>query len=172
VRVRDIEKSQRFTTTTVALVTSFYKGKENVMSAEWSIRASIDPFLIAVFVSYERETYEMIRGSGEFGVSYCSQEQAGLAHIAGNYSLKDTDKFSIAKFPLFYGHSIRAPLVDGAISNFECSVENEIQAGDHAIFIGRVLDGYYDNTKKPLIYHQGKFFMMGDRISHINAERP
>lgn len=167
-RVRDIEKSQRFTTTTVALVTSFFGERVNVMSAEWSIRASIDPFLIAVFVGYQRETYAMVKGSGEFGISYCSQEQAELAHIAGNYSLRDTDKFSMANFPLFYGSHIKAPLVDGAISNFECIIENEIRAGDHAIFIGKVVEGYYDDTKKPLIYHQGKFFRMDGNISRSN----
>ena len=53
-RKEDIEESQSYFTTTVALVTSLHEDRINVMSAEWSIRVSIEPFLMAVFVGYQR----------------------------------------------------------------------------------------------------------------------
>ena len=81
VRKTDFETSQYYTTTTVALVTSSSESKVNVMSAEWSIRVSIEPFLIGLFVGYERETYKLIKDSGEFGLSYCSDQQGELAFI-------------------------------------------------------------------------------------------
>ena len=65
VRKTDFETSQNYTTTTVALVTSSSDNKVNVMSAEWSIRVSIDPFLIGLLVGYERETYKLIKDSGD-----------------------------------------------------------------------------------------------------------
>ena len=55
-RIEDIEESQGYFTTTVALVTSKNRDIVNVMSAEWSLRVSLEPFLMAVFVGYERET--------------------------------------------------------------------------------------------------------------------
>ncbi len=150
----------------VALVTSSYGGKVNVMSAVWALRVSIDPFLMAVFVGHERETYRLIDGSGEFGISFCSEEQSELAHIAGNYSLKDVDKFSLANFHPFKARFIEAPLIGNSVSCFECRVIEKFDVGDHRGFIGEVLNAYYDDTKKPLIYNGGKFFKMGERIRH------
>ena len=129
VRKTDFETSQNYTTTTVALVTSFSNNKTNVMSAEWSIRVSIDPFLIGLLVGYERETYNLIKESGEFGLSYCSDQQGELAHIAGNYSLKDTDKFATGKFRTFPSTYIKPPLIEGSISNYECKVIDEFKMG-------------------------------------------
>ena len=160
----DSERSQEYFTTTVALVTSRDGGKVNVMSAEWSLRVSLEPFLMAVFVGYERGSYEMIRNSGEFGLSYCSESQGKLAHIAGNYSIRNDDKFSLADFSTFESHFIKAPLIDGAISCFECKVIDEFKVGDHAAFIGKVLTAYYDEGKKPLVFHSGKFWKLGERI--------
>ena len=164
VRKTDFETSQNYTTTTVALVTSSSGNKVNVMSAEWSIRVSIEPFLIGLFVGYERETYKLIKDSGEFGLSYCSDQQGELAHIAGNYSFKDTDKFSTGKFRTFQSKYIKAPLIEGSISNYECKVIDEFKMGDHAAFVGKVLEGYYDDEKKPLVFHHGKFFHLGEKI--------
>ncbi len=162
----DYEKSQDFTTTTVALVTSSYKEETNVMSAEWSIRVSIEPFLIGLMVGYERETYRLISRSGEFGINYCSENQGEVAHIAGNYSLKDTDKFMKSGVSTFKAKHIKAPLISGCISNYECKVVDEFKVGDHSAFIGQVLNGYYDDSLKPLVFHQGKFFRLGERITH------
>lgn len=160
----DIEKSQEFFTSTVALVTARLGETVNVMSAEWSLRVSLKPFLMAVFVGYARETYRLIKESGEFGLSYCSDRQGHLAHIAGNYSLKTHDKFKMADFRPIASRYIAAPLISGSISNFECRVINEYRTGDHAAFIGEVLAGYYDSSLKPLIFHNGKFWHLGERI--------
>ena len=164
--IKDIEKAQEFSTTTVALITSSVDDKINVMSAEWTIRSSIEPYMITIFVGFERGSYEMIRKSGEFGISYCSDRQGELAHIAGNHSIRDMDKFATEKFKIFPSSRIRAPLIENAICAFECRVESEFRVGDHAAFNGLVLEGYYGEGEKPLVFHGGKFHHIGDRIKH------
>lgn len=163
-RQEGIEEAQEYFTTTVALVTSQRGEDINVMSAEWSIRVSLDPFLMTVFVGYKRATYDLIHDSGEYGLSYCSDEQANLAHIAGNYSFREYDKFQLADFKTFRSKHIKAPLIEGAISNFECEVIDEFKVGDHAAFVGKVVTAYYDDQKKPLVFHNGKFWKAGERI--------
>ena len=165
-RVEDINASQSYTTTTVALVTSVLDGSINVMSAEWTLRVSIDDFLIAAFVGYERETYRMIHSTGEFAISYCSDEQGYLAHVAGNYSFKSYDKFKLAEFKTFPSKHIKPPMIEGCISNFECLVIDEFRTGDHAAFIGKVLAGYYDSEKKPLVFHRGKFHHIDGKMEY------
>ena len=164
-RAVGIDKTRRKFTSTVALVTAEYNGRANVMAAEWSLRVSIDPYLVAVFVGYRRGTYALIRDSGEFGLNYCSEEQANLSSIAGNHSITEgEDKWSLGNFETFRAVRIRAPMIEGCITNLECVVVDEFKTGDHAAFIGKVVEGYADDTKKPLIYHGGEYFRLGRHI--------
>jgi len=167
-RERGIERTKRCFTSTVALVTSYFNGISNVMAAEWSLRVSLDPYLVAVFIGLERGSLELVRKSGEFGLNYCSEEQAELSSIAGNVSLKALkgggSKWDMAPFKLFRAAKISAPLVEGCISNLECRVEDEFKTGDHIAFVGRVVEGYSDMSRRPLIYHGGRYFSLGDRI--------
>lgn len=161
-RVKGIEGTRRRFTSTVALVTSEHKGVTNVMSAEWSLRVSIDPYLVAVFVGYERGSYRLIRDSGEFGLNFCSDDQVNLSHTAGRHSIAEgEDKWKLADFSTFRGSRIRAPLIAGCVSNLECIVLDEHKTGDHAMFVGRVVEGYSDSSKNPLVYHGGKYYRLG-----------
>lgn len=163
-RKESIEEARGYFTSTVALVTSKNGQDTNIMSAEWSLRVSLDPFLMAVFVGYERATYDLIKESGQFGLNYCSDRQAHLSSVAGNYSMREKNKFQLADFNTFQAQHIAAPLIGGAISNFECEVVNEYQVGDHAAFVGKVLTAYYDDEQKPMVYHNGKYWKVGERI--------
>lgn len=164
-RVEGIRDARRHLTTTVALVTAQSEGVTNVMSAEWSLQVSLDPVLMAVFVGYERGTYDLIKKSGEFGLSYCSDQQAHLAHVAGNYTIRESNKFDLAHFPTFPSKHIAAPMIDNCISNFECKVVDELRVGDHAAFVGEILAAYSDDDLGPLVFHGGKFWEKGNRIS-------
>ena len=160
-----IEESKRFFTSSVALVTASFRGTENVMSAEWSLRVSIEPYLVAVFVGFERGTLPLIDRSGEFGLSYCSEDQALLAHVAGRYSINEgTEKWTMAEFRKFSGKFIQAPLIGGCTLNLECRVVNRFVTGDHVEFVGEVLNAFYDSEKRPLIYRGGKYFKIGERV--------
>lgn len=164
-RLEGIKEARRHLTTTVALVTAKSGDVVNVMSAEWSLQVSLEPVLMSVFVGYKRATYDLIKNSGEFGLSYCSDKQANLAHIAGNYSLRQADKFDLADFKTFPAKRIKAPLIDGCISNFECEVVDEYRMGDHAAFVGKVLEAYSDHEKGPLVFHGGKFWKKCEQLS-------
>jgi flavin reductase (DIM6/NTAB) family NADH-FMN oxidoreductase RutF len=163
-----IEESKRFFTSSVALVTASFQGTVNVMSAEWSLRVSIEPYLVAVFVGFERGTLPLIERSGEFGLSYCSEDQALLAHVAGSRSINEgVEKWALAEFKKFRGKFIEAPLIGGCTLNLECRVINRFVTGDHVEFVGEVLNAFYDAEKKPLIYRGGKYFKIGDRVQKV-----
>lgn len=164
-RVTDMDGTRRRFTSTVALVTSRLGSVSNVMSAEWSLRVSIDPYLVAVFVGYERGSCSLIRESGEFGLNYCSDGQVQLSHTAGRNSIAEgADKWSMADFRTFRAKSIGAPMIEGCIMNLECRVVDEFRTGDHAAFIGRVVEGYHDSSMKPLVYHGGEYYTLGRKL--------
>ena len=85
--------------TGVGLVTTYATGRgSNVMAAEWTMLVSKRPPLIMVVIGKTVATNEMIRESGEFGVSIAAEGQAEAVSLAGSFTGYETDKFSSALF--------------------------------------------------------------------------
>ena len=49
------------------------------------------------------------------------------------------------------------PLIEGGLAHFVCSVEEQLEGGDHTIFIGRVEDGGIDRDTDPLLFYAGGY---------------
>jgi flavin reductase (DIM6/NTAB) family NADH-FMN oxidoreductase RutF len=106
----------------------------------------------------------MLEASGEFGLSFCSDEQALQSHVAGSYSIRDTDKWSLADFPIYPAQKIKAPMIDGALINVECRIVAKHELG-HTVFIAEAIWARYDPEKRPLLYHDGKYWHLGDQVA-------
>ena len=48
------------------------------------------------------------------------------------------------------------PLLDASLAHFECRTENAVDAGDHVIFIGRILRVTHRDGE-PLIFSAGRY---------------
>ena len=120
--------------------------------------------LFAIAVAPGRVTHGMIERSGEFGLSFCSDQQAGLSHVAGSYSLGEADKWGMADFATYGAKRIGAPMIGGCALNVECRVVAAHPAGDHTLFIGEAVWARYDGGKQPLIYHSGRYFSLGGQL--------
>ena len=53
------------------------------------------------------------------------------------------------------GHG--APMLNGALVNFECSLLSFVAAGTHQIFIGEVMAVHLGKRGRPLLYCDGSF---------------
>ena len=53
------------------------------------------------------------------------------------------------------------PLLAGSAAAFECETVSSQVAGDHTLFIGRVLWAT-GNTAAPLVFHGGRYHMLGE----------
>ncbi len=49
------------------------------------------------------------------------------------------------------------PILPGCMANFELETHQVIDAGDHRIFIGRILKVRFDPEHEPLVYLRGRF---------------
>jgi flavin reductase (DIM6/NTAB) family NADH-FMN oxidoreductase RutF len=87
------------TLTSVALVTVAAGGHRNVMACEWATMVSHAPLCFTISVHPRNATHDLLVEAGEFGLSFCSDAQAHLAHVAGSNSLHDVDKWQLADCP-------------------------------------------------------------------------
>ena len=58
-----------------------------------------------------------------------------------------------------------APVLPECMANFECVTHHVFDAGDHRVYVGRVVKLRYDPDHEPLVYLQGRF-----RRVHVEAE--
>jgi len=105
------------TATTVAMVTSASGDRENAMACEWAMMVSASPLRFVIAVWPGHATHELIEESAEFGLSFCSEEQARLSHVSGSYSMHDINKWELADFRTYPAQKIRAPMIDGCLLN-------------------------------------------------------
>ncbi len=157
--------------TGVSMITSTGSNGQNVMAAEWTMQISYEPMLIAIFIHEGSSTLENIRQTKEFGVNVASEQQTTLVSIAGGYSRKEIDKLSmIGFFQLVKSQKIKPPLIEGCVINAECKVFMTKKIGDHTMIVGKVISIKHDPTKKPLVYHQNRYFGMGSLIEPIRRQ--
>ena len=162
--IEERRKLRRHTTTSVTLVTSAFEGRQNVMACEWAIMCRSRPPQFLIVVGKKKLTSELILKSNEFGLTFVSDDQAALSHLAGSYSGYEIDKIASEKFKLRPGRIIKAPIIEGGIAAVECTVNQIIDNDERYIIIGDVVNAEYRDDKKPIIYHDGKYFKLGENI--------
>jgi flavin reductase (DIM6/NTAB) family NADH-FMN oxidoreductase RutF len=113
---------------------------------------SLEPPLVLVCVGREGQTLEALRASGTFALNFIRREAAAVSE---RFAGTDERKFEgVAWVPAPAG----SPRLSGAVAWVECSVQREVEAGDHIIFIGRVTDARVEDPgEAPLVHFAGRY---------------
>ncbi len=144
----------------VVLVTSIDdSGKPNVMPVGWSMTASHEPPTFAISVGHTRHTHKLIRGQKEFGVAFPGPGLEEAIEYAGSCSGNDVDKFNHPGLKPLKAKQTSPPLLSGCVVNLECKLESELEAGDHTVFLGRVVAAHVDEdiAARLLNFGEGDF---------------
>jgi len=129
------------------LVTSEFKGKRGVMAASWVTPVSRDPAIVAVSISPKRETFKLIVNSGYFALNVLDLDFIENVNKAGTISAREVkDKFLEVNLTPIPGKFIKAPVIKEAKAVLECEVWKTVEAGDHVLFIGKVVSAYADES--------------------------
>jgi flavin reductase (DIM6/NTAB) family NADH-FMN oxidoreductase RutF len=109
---------------------------------------SAEPPLILVCVDKRSQTLPALQASRGFVVNYLL---AGRDELANLFASKEPDKFKdVAWRPAGNGMPL---LHEDSLAHAECSVVQEIEAGDHIVFIGQVEGGEPPMpASQPLMY--------------------
>ena len=142
----------------VVLVTSKYGKKENVMAAAWCFPLSMDPPLFGVSVSRKRFSHELISKGKAFGINLADGKMKEEALGAGRPSGKERDKFAELGIEKEYG-KLGIPLLKDSPVSIECRVVEEIEAGDHVLFIGEAVNVVKRREGKGLYHARGDRFI-------------
>jgi len=133
------------------VVTSAKEGKLNGQIANTVFQITSEPPTIAVSINKQNLTYEFIRDSRVFTVSILSRDAP--VSLIGNFGFKsgrDIDKFAQVNYKV---GKTGAPIVmDNTLGYLEAQVVNEIDAGTHTVFIGKLVEAEILRDGEPMTY--------------------
>lgn len=115
---------------------------------------SLHPQLVLVCVDKGSQTLPAVRARGRFTVNFLA---AGSEDLALSFASKSARKFDgVAARPAALPGS--GPVLAAAASGYvSCEVTQEVEAGDHWIFLGQVRDGAMWEGRAPLTYCRRTF---------------
>ncbi|MBD3788550.1 MAG: flavin reductase family protein [Sphingomonadales bacterium] len=149
---RDLRDACGSFATGVTVISTRTADGDHGMTANAFMSVSLDPPLITVSLDHKCRLRGKIRDSGRYAVSVLSETMTGLAlHFAGR-----PDPAHAAPSEPFEPCD-GLPVVRGAACIFLAEVAQEVEAGDHTLFIGRVTRIARDPQARPLLFAAGRF---------------
>ncbi len=112
---------------------------------------SLDPPLLLVCIAKTSNSLKVMQQVSHFAVNVL---QIGQQPVSNLFAKSGEDRFS--NTPWQAGQN-GAPILTGALVNFECRRHAEHDGGDHIILIGHVERARYEPRRDPLLYFKGKY---------------
>lgn len=135
----------------VVAVAALVGGEQVGMAASSFTSVSLSPALVAFSVATTSSTWPALRSGDHLGLSVlASHHDQACRRLAGPPAER------------FTGLSTRttergALLLDDAVATFECSIEREIEAGDHIMVLLRLHAVEDGGAGSPLVFHRSGF---------------
>ncbi len=111
---------------------------------------SLDPPLILVCIGHWNRMPELVKTAGGFTVSILARDQEHASNYFASPGREPTTGFHDDVPGGWTG--VGRPVVQGAAAWLCCDLEHVLDAGDHTVFVGRVVEAVSDPEKKPLLY--------------------
>ncbi len=123
----------------VPLIGSRNKERSNLMPAAWQTGLSKDPMTYCVSLAPKRYTHALIKASGQFSVNFIDFQYLQLLVRFGSVSGRDVDKIKDTGVELIPSVKLDVPVMKISYAVYECSVQDIVKAGDHDLFVGKIL---------------------------------
>ncbi|OLT11374.1 flavin reductase [Actinomadura sp. CNU-125] len=126
-------------------------GEPAGMAASAFTCVSIDPGLVSVCLRNGSSTWPRLRRAGRLGVSVLAEHHNEACRAL---SAKTGDRFAGVGWST---GAAGAVYVQDAVAWLECSIAEELPAGDHTIALLAVHALRIDPARRPLIFHGSRF---------------
>lgn len=115
---------------------------------------SLDPPLLLVCPAKSLSSFDVFANCESFVVNILSEDQQAISNI---FAGSKEDRFSQIEW---HKDEQGNPVIDGALTHFSCKTERNLDAGDHHLLVGEVLD-FSTREGRGLGYASGGYFSLG-----------
>jgi len=146
-----------FVTGVTVITTCDAQGRPRGMTANSFTSVSLDPPLLLVCIGKGASSYPVFQESGHFAVNLLHDGQVEVSNL---FASKSADKFaSVVHDAVHTG----APVLTDCLTWFDCTVHNRVDAGDHAILVGRI-QAFGTSPVDPLGFCRGRYAQVKDPL--------
>ncbi|MGB0921960.1 MAG: flavin reductase family protein [Alphaproteobacteria bacterium] len=143
-------------TTGVTVITTVPEGRAPIgITANSFSSVSLDPPLVLWCLDKSSDTLDIFQAAPSFAINILADTQQDLSNrcaVQGDHGLEDV--------PTTIG-TTGCPILEGAIAHFDCETFAKHDAGDHIIFIGKVV-GFDTSDAAPLVFSRGQYRDLAD----------
>jgi len=149
-------EARKYPEQVVIVIAKDAQGKFNPVTLGWTMLTSAQPPMMAIAVNRKSHSCSAIHRSREFVVCFPSTSMVFDLLVFGTNSGRDVDKLAFCATSTQAASEIDAILLSDAVASFECRLENELETGDHVLFVGRVVASYVsEDTAARRVYSLG-----------------
>lgn len=128
------------------VTTSDTEGNHCGLTVNSFASVSIDPLMVLWCLDKRSSSLKTFSNSSKFAVHILSQDQEELCWA---FAGKDSERFSKANWCLSKDN---LPILSGSLGVMECKMIHQIEAGDHYVFIGEIINLDVNKDKEPMLY--------------------
>jgi flavin reductase len=126
------------------------------MTANALTSVSLDPPMLLVCIGHQAIMHDALVSAGLFGISVLGSQQEHIARYFANSS-RPLGHTQFEYVDWTCGDHTGAPLITGALAQFECAVSRRYEGGDHTIFLGNLLSVERQPDAEALVFLNGGF---------------
>ncbi|MCZ4353470.1 flavin reductase family protein [Roseovarius aestuarii] len=152
----------QFATGVTVVTTCEADGTPRGFTANSFTSVSLEPPLLLICIAKSAHSYAVFCESKFFGVNVLCEDQKD---VSGLFASRATDKFQQADWS---EGAQGVPLLPASLATFVCAQHQKVDAGDHVVLIGQVID-FAVNPSPPLGYHRGTYFSIGLEDKLVSA---
>lgn len=148
VQVEAFKKALGSYPTGVTVVTAYdEENKPMGLTVNSFASVSLDPLLILWSIDKRVSTYDEFLKTDRFSINILASDQKDLCNL---FASRGVDRFSQCEWEK---SALDLPVLKDTLATLQCKVHNKVEAGDHTIMIGEVID-IQNRDKEPLLYHR------------------
>ena len=140
----------RFATGVAVVTADDAEGNPTGMTANSLVSVSLNPPLISLCIDHTADMHRTLAQATRFTVNVLAANQEAISR---RFAEQGTRRFE----GIGFSRSDRGGIVlDGVLAHLECERVSEFPAGDHSIYLGRVVGGG-TSEGEPLLYYRGGY---------------
>ncbi|MFC2079579.1 flavin reductase family protein [Candidatus Bipolaricaulota bacterium] len=140
-------------------------GRANVIPLSWVTQVSLNPHRFVVAIGNEQYSQRLLEQSGEFVLAFPNKTQAREVVFCGTRSGRSVNKELESGFTFIPSTQIAPPLVEGCLSNLECKLISQHNAGDHTLYVGEVVAAHIEKEAREKT--EGMYYLGGELFGSI-----
>lgn len=120
--------------------------RRNGMTLNWATQLSSDPKLVGICIEKPAFTHELILEGRVFSLCIIDREDRAIVRKFTKPVEVDAAARTLNGFAYHDGRT-GAPILDQAVAYIDCEVRQDVDCGDHTLFIGEIVDAGFQKPE-------------------------